>query len=398
MPTLTRARILENAQQMQDELSQIRRDFHMHPELGFQEHRTAESVARSLREMGLRVDTGVGITGVVGHLGEGRPVVAIRADMDALPILEANAVPYASQTPGVMHACGHDAHTAILLGVAKLLSQLKDRPAGEVRFLFQPSEEGWDTELKSGAVRMIEDGCMKGVDAVLALHVAADIETGKIEVEQGYFAAAVDSFRATILGAGSHGASPHKGVDPIFLFAQAFTAMQGIRSRRVNPVRGAVVTVGSVHGGSATNIIPDKVEITGTLRSFEDETRRLLWTELEKALGVCRSLGGDYQLTIEKGYPGQFNTPEVVNVMRSVVSDLIGADRLVPFEPDMGAEDFAYMTELAPGAMFLLGVKGWEKERTGHSPTFDLDEKAMPVGLAILAETACRLLEAKRPK
>jgi amidohydrolase len=398
MPAITRAQILETARKMQHELSQVRRDFHMHPELGFQEHRTADTVARTLRDLGVRVETGVGITGVVGHLGEGKPVVAIRADMDALPIVEANDVPYASQTPGVMHACGHDAHTAVLLGVAKVLSQLKDRPAGEVRFLFQPSEEGWDAELKSGAVRMIEDGCMKGVDAVISLHVAADIESGKIEVEQGYFAAAVDSFKATILGAGSHGASPHKGIDPIFLFAQAFNAMQGIRSRRVNPVRGAVVSVGSVHGGSATNIIPDKVEITGTLRSFEDDTRQLLWRELEKALGICRSLGGDFRLTIEKGYPGQFNAAEVVNIIRAVVSDQIGADQLVPFEPDMGAEDFAYMTELAPGAMFLLGVKGWEIERTGHSPTFDIDEKAMPIGLAILAETTCRLLETKGPR
>jgi len=398
MPSLTRAHVLENARQMQDELTQTRRDLHMHPELGFQEHRTADTVARLLRDMGVRVETGVGITGVVGHLGEGNPVVAIRADMDALPIVEANEVPYASQTPGVMHACGHDAHTAVLLGVAKALSQLKDRPAGEARFLFQPSEEGWDAELKSGAMRMIEDGCMKGVDAVIALHVAADIETGKVEVERGYFSAAEDSFRATILGAGSHGAYPHKGVDPIFLFAQTFNAMQGIRSRRVNPVRGAVVSVGSVHGGSATNIIPDKVEITGTLRSFEDDTRQFLWRELEKALGVCRSLGGDYQLAIEKGYPGQFNAPEVVDVIRAVVSDLVGADKLVKFDPQMGAEDFAYMTEIAPGAMFRIGVKGWDMERPAHSPTFNIDEKAMPVGLAILAETTCRLLEAKSAK
>jgi amidohydrolase len=332
---------------------------------------------------------------VVGHLGQGKPVVAIRADMDALPIQEANDVPYASQTPGVMHACGHDAHTAIVLGTAKLLSRLKDRPGGEVRFLFQPSEENWDAELKSGAVRMIEDGCMEGVDAVIALHVAADIETGRVEVEQGFFSAAEDSFRTTILGAGSHGAGPHKGMDPIFLFTQAFNAMQGIRSRRVNPVRGAVVSVGSVHGGSATNIIPDRVEITGTLRSFEPETRQFLRRELEKALGICRSLGGDYQLTIEKGYPGQFNAPEVVNVIQAVVTDLIGGDKLVKFEPQMGAEDFAYMTELAPGAMFRLGVKGGETERPAHSAAYDIDEKAMPVGMAILAETACRLLEAK---
>jgi amidohydrolase len=352
-------------------------------------------VADTLRAMGLRVETGIGKTGVVGHLGEGCPAIGIRADMDALPLQETNDVPYASQTPGVMHACGHDAHVGILLGVAKLLSEMEDRPVGEIRFLFQPCEEALDDEAKSGAVRMIEDGALDDLDAVIALHVDSKTPAGKVEIGDGYMMAAVDSFDATIVGAGCHGAYPHTGVDPIFILAQVINAVHGIRARRINPVRPAVISIGSVHAGDATNVIPNEVKINGTIRSYDDETRQQLWEELKKALGVARALGGDGQITIEEGFPPTYNDPEVSALIRQVAEELLGADGLYPPERAMGAEDFSYMVRKAPGAMFMLGAQIGDENRPHHSPIFDLDESAFPIGAAVLAETACRLLRSK---
>jgi len=385
--------MLDNAMKMKEQLVAWRRDIHMHPELGFEEHRTAGVVADALKDTGLRVKTGVGITGVVGHLGEGPPVVGIRADMDALPLQEANDVPYVSQNPGVMHACGHDAHTAILLGVARILAGMPDRPPGEIRFLFQPSEEKWDHELKSGATRMIEDGALKGLDAVIALHVDDAVPTGQIEVSGGYSSAAVDAFFATIIGQGGHGAYPHETVDPTFILAQVINAIHGIRARRVKPIRAAVVSIGAIHAGHTTNVIPDKVEMQGTLRSFDAEVRAQLCDELEKAFAVSRAFGGDYELKIEKGYPAMYNDPDVAEVIRQTAEALLGEGKAAPGEAQMGAEDFSYMTQLAPGAMFSLGVKIDDTPRPTHSPTFDVNEDALPVGAAILAETACRLLK-----
>lgn len=388
--------MLERARVLQEQIVAWRREVHKHPELGFQEHRTAQLVADALRDIGIRVETGIGKTGVVGHLGEGRPSVGIRADMDALPLQEANDVPYASRTPGVMHACGHDAHVGILLGVAKLLSEMKDRPSGEIRFLFQPCEEDQDDEGKSGAVRMIEDGALEGLDAVIALHVASEIPVGKVEIDSGYALAAVDSFDATLVGAGCHGAYPHKGVDPIFILAQVINAVHGIRARRINPVRPAVISFGSIHAGDANNVIPNEVKINGTIRSYDDETRHQLWEELEKALGVARVLGGDYQLVIEEGFPSTYNDPEIAGIIRQVAEEMLGQDGLYPPEPSMGAEDFSYMARKAPAAMFMLGAQIGQENRPHHSPIFDLDESAFPIGAAVLAEVACRLLRSKK--
>ncbi len=385
--------MLQSALALRNQITAWRRDIHMHPELGFQEHRTAQLVADALRAMGLRVQTGVGKTGVVGRLGEGRPAVGIRADMDALPLQETNDVPYASQTPGVMHACGHDAHVAILLGVARLLSEMENRPPGEVRLLFQPCEEYQDDEGKSGATRMIEDGALADLDAVLALHVTSETEPGKVEVGSGHTSAAVDSFEATIVGNGCHGAYPHMGVDPIFILAQVINAVHGIRARRINPVRPAVISIGSVNAGEASNIIPNEVKLNGTIRSFDDETRQQLWEELKGALGVSQALGGDYQLTIQKGFPSLYNDPQVTGIIQEVAEEMLGAAGIHPSEPQMGAEDFSYMAREAPGSMFSLGVRIGQEKRPHHSPIFDLDESALPIGAAVLAETACRLLQ-----
>jgi amidohydrolase len=385
--------LLEKAREIENQLVAWRRDIHMHPELGFKETRTANLVAESLRAMGLEVEVGVGITGVVARLGEGRPAVGIRADMDALPIDEANDVPYKSQTPGAMHACGHDAHTAMLLGVARLLNEMPNRPPGEIRFLFQPSEESWDDEIKSGATRMIEDNALEDLDAVIALHVASELPTGQIELGEGHVLAAVDTFYATIKGEGCHGAMPHTGVDPIYIQAQVVNAIQGIRSRRLKPTEPSVITIGSIHGGTAENIIPHEVKLVGTIRSFNEQTRALLHEELDKAFGVARAMGGDYTLKIERGYPSLYNDPDVVQTMQAVIQEAVGEENAGIAEPVMGAEDFSYMAQKAPGAMLFLGARIGDEHRPHHSPIFDIDERCLPIGSAVLAETAVRLLK-----
>jgi amidohydrolase len=382
--------MLKHAREIEQQLINWRREIHMHPELGFQEFRTAKLVAETLRSLGLRVRTKVGKTGVVGYLGEGKPVVALRADMDALPIQEANDVPYASQVPGVMHACGHDAHTAILLGVATLLCE--EELPGQVRFLFQPAEEVDDEEGKSGAERMIEDGAMEGVDAVMGLHVDSNFPVGIIEIDGVYISAGVDTFYATIIGTGCHGAYPHRGVDTVFILGQVIQAIHGIVSRRIDPLKPAVISIGTVHGGQAHNVIPDSVEISGTIRSVEEKVRRQLFAELERALGVARALGGDFEFRIEEGYPAARNNPQIASLIRQVAIDLLGADCLHPPEPGLGAEDFSLLANLAPGAMFGLGTQGEGGPRRAHSPTFDVDERALPIGAAILAEAARRYL------
>lgn len=384
--------VLDETRAISDLIVAWRRDIHMHPELGFEEFRTAQMVADNLRALGLEVATGVGKTGVVGILGEGKPVIGIRADMDALPVQEINDVPYASQTPGIMHACGHDAHTAMLLGAARVLSQMPDRPQGEIRFFFQPCEEKDDDEGKSGATRMMEDGALDGVDRVIALHVASELPSGKIVIEEGFTSANVDTFHATIKGKGCHGAYPHRGVDPIFILAQVINAINGIRARRVNPIRPAVVSIGSVHAGVAPNVIPDDVQMNGTIRSFDDETREQLHHDLEAAFGVARALGGDYELNIVKGCPSIYNDPDVAALIRTTAQEMLGEDAILHQEPAMGGEDFSYMTRKAPGAMFLLGAKRDDVERPHHSPQFDIDESVFPIGSALLAETALRLL------
>jgi amidohydrolase len=387
--------VLEHARELQDQIVAWRRDIHLHPELGFQEYRTAKLVAETLTSMGIEAETGVGITGVVARIGEGYPAIGIRADMDALPILEANEVPYASTTPNVMHACGHDAHTAILLGVAKMLNEMPDRPPGEIRLLFQPSEEMQDAEGKSGAIRMIEDGALENLDAVIALHVSSGTPSGKVEIRSGYAMANVDSFYASVLGSGGHGASPHHGTDPIFMFAQLVNVIHGIRARRINPTRPAVISLGAVHAGDATNVIPAEVKFNGTIRSYDDEIRQQLRDELEKAFGIVRALGGDFTLRFEDGYDATYNDPGVCELMENVATEMIGADKLHPPEAGMGAEDFGYMTRKAPGAMFFLGAQYDEKTRPHHTPVFDIDENSFPIGAAMLVETAVRLMKQK---
>ena len=382
--------MLDKAKAFQSEMVTWRRDFHMHPELGFEEERTSAKVAEIIKTFGYRVQTGVGKTGVVAEIGSGKPVIAIRADMDALPINEKNQVPYKSTNQGVMHACGHDAHTAIALGTAKLLSE--ESFSGTVRFLFQPAEETDDEEGLSGASRMIEDGAIKDVDFVLALHVDSAGSTGEIEIATEYASAGVDTFYAKIIGKGGHGSAPHKVVDPIFISGHVILALHGIVSRQLRPYDPAVISIGSIQGGQTDNVIPEEVNLLGTIRFLTPEVQGKIHTEIKKALEITRSLGGDYELEIIVGYPPMHNHPEIVELYKTVVSELLGEEKIVPPDPSMGAEDFGYFLEKAKGAMFMLGCKIEGNERRHHDPRFDIDESCMPIGAAIIAEAALRLL------
>ena len=394
--------MLQRAEGLADELIRLRRDIHRHPELGFREFRTASLVEETLAEIGdIDIRTGVGRTGVVGQIGSGEgPTIAIRADMDALPIREETGVDYASNVDGVMHACGHDAHTAMLLGAAHLLRQSFGEGGwqGNVRFLFQPSEEMFDDNGISGATAMIQDGALEGVDAVIALHVDSTAPAGFCQFDDGYSHAAVDSFEAWIYGSGGHGAYPHRVTDPLYMLGPVLTALYAIPSRQIDPLSSCVVSLGHIQGGSASNVIPSEVYLQGTIRSYEHSVRELLWTEVERALALSEALGGRYRFKLQKGYPAAFNHAAVNEWMRDVVRDLQGSDQIVEKDFGMGAEDFAYMTQLAPGAMFMLGAaKPDDVWRGHHTPVFDIDEKVLPLGAAILAETARRFVTGKLP-
>jgi amidohydrolase len=385
-------RLLEKAHKLEGEITAWRRAIHRYPELGFQEHRTAKLAANSLREMGIQVTTEVGKTGVIGTLGKGRPAIGIRADMDALELQEANKVPYASKVPNVMHACGHDAHVAILLGVAKLLAHAKDLPEGEVRFLFQPCEETMDDDGKSGAIRMVEDGAVDGLDAIIALHVTSDYPAGRFEIADGYPTAAVDVYDATIIGKGCHDAYPHTGLDPIFLLGQVINSIHGIRAIRIDPVRPSIISISTIRAGDAKNVMPSTVEISGTIRSYDEETRGKLAEELERALSVAKALGGDYRLNLQSHGYSTRNDPEIAAIIREVILGMIGENHLLQTNPGMAGDDFSYFVRKIPGVWFQLGAQIGEEKRPHHSPVFDLDESVFPLGTAVLAGTVYRFL------
>jgi amidohydrolase len=382
--------MLEKAKAIQNQMIDWWRDFHMHPELGFHETRTSAKVAETLEKLGYRVKRGVGRTGVVADLGSGKLVIAIRADMDALPLQESNQVPYASQNQGVMHACGHDSHTAMALGAATLLAQ--EKFPGMVRFLMQPSEEVADQEGLSGAPRMVQDGAMDGVDMVIALHVDPSAPAGTIRIQSGPASGGVDSWFAEIIGKGGHGAHPHQTIDPFYLTAHVILALNGIVSRRLDPFDPAVVSIGSLNGGFTENVIPERVKLTGTLRYTEKRVQEQIHTEIKRAFEITRSLGGDYDLTFEIGTPPMINSDIASSLIKDTASDLLGRQNVLPWKDELGAEGFGCFMELAPGAMFALGTGGENFHCQVHNPDFDLDESCLPVGAAILTKTALRFL------
>ena len=384
--------MLKQAHAISEELIEWRRDFHMHPEIGFELHRTSKIVADELEKMGYRVKRGVGRTGVVAEIGEGGKLIAIRADMDALPILEQNDYEYASRTPGTMHACGHDSHTAMALGAALLLS--KEKLPGRIRFLFQPCEETTDEEGKSGAQRMSAEGAMDGVDYVIAQHVDPSNPVGTIGINAGPSSGGVDAWYATISGKGGHGAHPDKTVDPFYLLAHVILALNGIVSRRINPFEPAVVSIGSISGGFTENVIPENVKLTGTLRFTDEAVHRQIHAEMKRAFEVARALGGNYELQFEIGGPPMVNDKLVSEVIERAGRDLLGDDNVHEIQKTLGAEDFGEFLKHAPGAQFTLGTrKAGHEDYLLHHPKFDLDERALPIGTAMLVETAKRFLE-----
>src|SRR5579883_229025 len=361
-----------------------RRDIHQHPELGFQEHRTAALVAARLRDLGLDVRIGVGGTGVVGLLRGGKPgkTVLLRADMDALPIEEANDTSYRSRNPGVMHACGHDAHSAMLLGVAWLLAHYRDQIPGNVKFMFQPAEEGG-----GGAQRMIDEGVLADppVDAAFGMHVDTERFVGQVALRSGPAMASSDRFVITIRGKGGHAASPHRTVDPIVVGAHLITALQTVVAREVAPNEPAVITVGSLSAGTTNNVIPDTATLTGTVRAFNPDVRQTIERRIgELARGITRAMRANADVDYRVGYPVLVNHPESVALVKDALGNLLGPSAIIEREPVMGAEDFAFILQKVPGAMIHLGVRdrAWERPRPVHTATFDLNEAALPVGVA----------------
>ena len=386
--------MLKQSHAISEELIEWRRDFHMHPEIGFELHRTSKIVADELEKMGYRVRRGVGKTGVVAEIGEGGKLVAIRADMDALPILEMNEAEYVSQNEGAMHACGHDSHTAMALGAALLLS--KENLAGRVRFLFQPCEETTDEEGLSGAQRMSAEGAMDGVDYVIAQHVDPSKPVGTIGINAGPTSGGVDSWQAVIKGKGGHGAHPDKTVDPFYMMSHVIIALNAIVSRKLNPFEPAVVSIGAVNGGFTENVIPEEVAIKGTIRFTSTETHQKIRAELQRAFDIVKVLGGEYEIHFDYGGLPMINDKYVSDVIEKTGKDLLGAEGVGEIEKTLGAEDFGEFMKYAPGAMFTLGTqKAGHEEYLLHHPKFDLDERALPIGTAMLAETAKRFLNSE---
>jgi amidohydrolase len=375
--------IKEQIAGMRNWLVEIRRTIHSHPELGFEEVETSRLVSEWLERFGIEVKRGVAKTGVVGLLRGGAPgkTVAIRADMDALPMDEATGVPYASKIKGKMHACGHDAHVTILLGVARFFSSMRDKVKGNIKWIFQPGEEGF-----GGGKLMVEAGILEDpkVDAIFAAHVFPFLRTGQVGITEGKAMASSDKFTLRVIGKGGHGAYPHVTHDPILAAGHIITQIQSIVSRNVNPLDSAVVSFGAVHGGRAYNVIPDDVELTGTVRSLNPEVREELKSRIEQITrGVVVSLGLDYHYEFEYGYPVLINDAWMSKLVVSTCSKAIGKDNVEILQPSMGAEDFAYYLEKCPGAIFRLGVRNEKKGliQPHHNTLFNIDEDVLPFGV-----------------
>jgi amidohydrolase len=398
---ISSAELLARANAIHEDMRTWRRTLHRYPELTFTEQRTASLVNATLVDLGIETETEVAKTGVVGHISGGDgPVVGLRADMDALPIQEVNGTEFDSTRPGIMHACGHDAHTAILLGAATLLKGLADegRLPGSVRLLFQPSEEAQDSEGKSGGMRMVEEGALQGLDAVFGLHVDSYHDVGHVATRPGPMMAAADRFELVVTGSGGHAARPQSTVDPIALSAHVINAVHQVVSRRLDPTEHGVITIATIHGGTVDNVIPDAVTMTGTIRAFTPEARTVLHTELQRAVSIVEPLGGRADLTIFPGYPPTVNDPAATEHMMATMRDLLGDDHVAEGEMLMGAEDFSYMAQAAPGCFLRLGVHNpaWKEYYPVHRADFRLDEDALPVGAAALALTALRWMESKQ--
>ena len=382
-----------------EELVELRREFHREPELSFYEFKTAAKVASLLKEIpGLKIQTKVAGTGVVATLNAGkRPVVALRADMDALPIQETNEHDFVSLNPGVMHACGHDAHTSMLIGAARLLAeQHKEKKLkGTVKFVFQPAEELAGPDGRTGAQIMLDEGVYDDVDAAVAIHVNPRIPADSLLTTAGPVMASVDYFDATIKGRGGHGGSPHNAVDPTWMLGIVLQAIHGIVARRVAPLDACAISIGTIEAGTMNSIIPETVRLTGTVRSYSNESREIMLEQLEKAFELTKTLGGDYELTLTPGEPVTQNHPEVTKRIQESYKRLFPYFELLDRPFGLEGEDFGHVTQRVPGAIFFVGA-GYETPgatRDLHTPNFGIDERCLPVGTAMYVEVANSILD-----
>ncbi|MBA4158948.1 MAG: amidohydrolase [Gemmatimonadetes bacterium] len=376
-------------------LIRTRRDLHRHPEIGFQEHRTAGIAAERLRTAGYEVRTGIAETGLVGTLhggaGDG-PTLLLRADMDALPIQEECTHDFVSTVGGTMHACGHDAHVAIGLAVAERLAAGRGGWRGTVKYVFQPAEEGL-----GGALRMVEEGVLEGVDAAMGLHVWTTLPSGTVGVVAGPFMASAAEFRITVRGKGGHGASPHETVDAVLVACQIVVALQSIVARNIHPLHPAVVTVGAFHAGNAFNVIAETATLKGTVRAFDPELCEELPRRIEQVVqGVCAAFGAEYELYYHRNTPPTVNDPRMTELVRRTAAEIVGEERVHsdPGVRTMGAEDFGEFLLRVPGCYFFVGCRN---EETGaayphHNPRFDICENSLPVAVDVLERAALAYL------
>jgi amidohydrolase len=386
--------ILEQTAKLKQQMTDWRRDFHQNPELGFEEERTSGIVAEHLEQLGLEVRRGVGRTGVVGLLRgkQPGPTIALRADMDALPIQDQKTVDYHSKVAGKAHLCGHDAHTSILMGTARFLSEMGTPERGNIKFIFQPAEEGL-----AGAKKMMDDGVLTGpkVDAIAGLHVFPFLPTGRITATRGLGCAASDRIRIKIIGKGGHAAYPHQTIDSVTVTGQVITALQQIASRQVNPLDPIVITIGTIHGGFASNVIAPEVEMHGTVRTMNPALREQMPEKIEKVIkGVTEAFGASYEFVYDMGYPSIINDDNMVDLVLDTSDQVLGTGKYEVVQPTMGGEDFSYYTQEVPGVFFRLGVGNELKHAVYplHHPLFDLDEDALPIGVAMLSSVALNYL------
>ncbi len=382
--TLNLKEVQTTIQKMEPRLIDIRRDIHMHPEIGFEEVRTSQLIAEELKKVGLEVQTGVAKTGVVAILNGDKPgpAIAFRADMDALTMEDKKEVAYASKVKGKAHSCGHDVHTAILLGTAVVLSQYRDQIPGQVKFIFQPAEEG-----PGGAEPMIEEGVLDGVDLIYGLHTWHHGEVGEIGIAHGPSSASADEIEITIKGKGGHGAYPHETVDAIHLSSLVITALHTLASRFIDPLEPNVITIGKINGGYRRNIIADQVELSGTVRTYNEKLRYQIKDQIEKILaGITQSFGGDYEFEYNWGYPPLINHLSEIERLSRVIADSPYPFKEVVRKPSMGGEDFAFFVQKIPGVFFYLGTRGSEATAyPGHHPLFDVDERSIGLGILLFA-------------
>jgi len=390
----TARRIDQEIQKHTAEIIRTRRFLHMNPELGNQEFETANLIASKLLSFGLEVKTGIAKTGVAGLLRGAEPglTIALRADMDALPIQELTDLSYKSLNPGIMHACGHDIHVSIALGTAKVMSAFKDKINGNIKFLFQPAEEGVPSDEEGGAKAMIQEGILENppIRAIIGLHVWPE-NLGQVYFSPGPIMASSDGFQIVIEGKSSHGARPHEGIDAIALSSQAIVSLQSIVSRAVDPTDPVVVTIGKIEGGTKANIIAEKVTIEGTIRTLSETNRNKIPRLIEDVIrGVTHSFGASYVFRYNKGSPPLYNHPDLASILAPTLSRALGELNVRDIKPQMVAEDFSYFSQKIPGFYFLLGVKDPEKPTIAplHSPYFNPDERSIDLGIKIM----CHLL------